>query len=115
MRTVLDTAWSSCEVKQKVETVRLWCRLRNMPEHRIIRRVHEWSLRKGRTWERKMLKFSDMHNLDELISIESPNKSACVSAARDILTEIDNDKLHQKLMSKCNAVNGNKLRTYRQY
>ena len=38
--------WSSCEVKQKVETVRLWCRLRNMPEHRIIRRVHEWSLRK---------------------------------------------------------------------
>ena len=62
-----------------------------------------------------MLKFSDMHNLDELMSIESPNKSACVSAARDILTEIDNDKWYQKLMSNGNAVNGNKLRTYRQY
>ena len=25
-----DLGWSSCEVKQKVETVRLWCRLRSM-------------------------------------------------------------------------------------
>ena len=62
-----------------------------------------------------MLKLSDMHNLDELMSIESPNKSACVFAARDILTEIDNDKWYQKLMSNGNAANGNKLRTYRQY
>ena len=62
-----------------------------------------------------MLKFSDMHNLDVLMSIESPNKSVCISAARDILTEIDNDKWYQKLMSNGNAVNGNKLRTYRQY
>ena len=46
-----DLGWNSCEVKQKVETVRLWCRLRNMPEHRIIRPVHEWSLPKSRTWE----------------------------------------------------------------
>ena len=36
-----DLGWSSCEVKQKVKSVCLWCRLRNMPEHRIIRRVHE--------------------------------------------------------------------------
>ena len=62
-----------------------------------------------------MLKFSDMHNLVELILNESPNKSACVSAARDILTEIDNDKWYQMLMSNGNAVNGNKLRTYSQY
>ena len=32
-----DLGWNSCEVKQRVETVRLWCRLKNMPEHRIIR------------------------------------------------------------------------------
>ena len=65
-----------------------------------------------------MLKFSDIHNLDEQMSIESPNKSECVSAARDIwhiLTEIVNDKWYQKLMSNGNAVNGYKLRTYRHY
>ena len=59
-----------------------------------------------------MLNFCDMHNLDELMSIESPNKSA---AARDILTELDNDKWYQMLISNGNALNENKLRTYRQY
>ena len=46
---------------------------------------------------------------------ENPNKTVCISAVRDILTEIDNAKRYQKLMSKGNAENGNKLRTYRQY
>ena len=31
-----DLGWSSCEVKQKVESVRLWCRLQIMPENRIV-------------------------------------------------------------------------------
>ena len=42
-----DLGWSSREVKQKVESVRLWCRLHNMPERRIVRRVHNWF--KGRS------------------------------------------------------------------
>ena len=39
----------------------------------------------------------------------------CISAVRDILTEIDNTKWYQKLMTNGNTENGNKLRTYRQY
>lgn len=31
-----DMGWASAEVKQKIETVRLWCRIRNMPESRMI-------------------------------------------------------------------------------
>ena len=110
-----DLGWSSCEVKQKVESVRLWCRLHNTPEHRIVRRVHNWSLTKGRSWEKKMLKFIDTHNLSDLMLAPNPNKSSCVSVARHILNDIDKDKWLQKLMSDGNALNGNKLRTYRQY
>ena len=110
-----DLGWNSCEVKQRVETVRLWCRLKNMPEHRIIRRIHELSLPKSRTWERKMQKFSETHNIEELMLTENPNKTVCISTVRDILTERDNTKWYQKLMSNGNAENGNKLRTYRQY
>ena len=110
-----DLGWNSCEVKQRVETVRLWCRLKNMPEHRIIRRIHEWSLPKSRTWERKMQKFSETHNIEELMLTENPNKTVCVSTVHDKLTERDNTKWYQKLMSNGNAENGNKLRTYRQY
>ena len=45
--------------------------------------------------------------------IECPNKTVCISAVRDILTEIDNTKWYQKLMNNGNTENGNKLRTYR--
>ena len=39
----------------------------------------------------------------------------CISTVRDILTEKDNAKWYQKLMSDGNAESGNKRRTYRQY
>ena len=47
--------------------------------------------------------------------IQSPIKTVCISAVRDILTKIDNRKWYQKLMNNGNTENGNKLRTYRQY
>ena len=62
-----------------------------------------------------MQKISETHNIEELMLIESPNKTVCISAVRDILTEIDNTKWYQKLMNNGNTENGNKLRTYRQY
>ena len=62
-----------------------------------------------------MQKFSETHNIEELMLTENPNKTVCISAVRDILTEIDNAKWYQKLMSNGNAENGNNLRTYRQY
>ena len=62
-----------------------------------------------------MQKFSETHNIDELLLTENPNKTVCISTVRDILTEKDNAKWYQKLMSNGNAENGNKLRTYRQY
>ena len=34
----------------------------------------------------------------------------CISAVRDILTEIDNTKWYQKLMNNGNTENGNKLK-----
>ena len=50
-----DLGWSYCEVKQKVEYFCTWCRLQNKQEHMIIRRVYDWSLAKGRSWEKKCL------------------------------------------------------------
>ena len=57
-----------------------------------------------------MQKISETHNIEELMLILSP-----ISAVRDILTEIDNTKWYQKLISNGYTENGNKLRTYRQY
>ena len=84
-----------------------------MPGGQNYRRVHEWFLPKSRPWERNIQKFSETHNIEELMLIECPNKTVCISAVRDILTEIDNTKWYQKLMNNGNTENGNKLRTYR--
>ena len=46
---------------------------------------------------------------------DSPAKAACISATRETLTEIDNDKWYQLLMRDGSVDNGNKLRTYREY
>ena len=101
------------KLKQNVETVRLWCRLRNTPGHRIIRRVHEWSLPKSRSWESKMQNFSDSHNIENIMMVENPSKSLCVSTVRSRVIELDIERWHQKLMSNGNAENGNKPRRYK--
>ena len=35
-----DMGWVSAEVKQKIECIRLWCRLKTMPEDRTAHKVH---------------------------------------------------------------------------
>ena len=47
----------------------------------------------GRSWEQKMLKFIDNHNLKEQMLTESPDKSRCVAAAP---AEIDPTKWYQQ-------------------
>ena len=37
-----DMGWFSCEVKQKIDIVRLWCRQRNMPENRLVKHIHNY-------------------------------------------------------------------------
>ena len=39
-----DMGLHSCYVKQKLEMVRLWCRMKQMPENRLSSVVHKWSL-----------------------------------------------------------------------
>ena len=74
-----------------------------MPEHRIIRRVHDWSMTKGRSWERKMLQFIDTAGMSEYMLCDGPTKSLCISLARDFLIECDNAKWYQQLMNDGNV------------
>lgn len=107
--------WASAEVKQKIETVRLWCRIRNMPESRMIYKIHNWSLSVGRSWENKMLKFIDSLNIRDCMMAPKPSKYICLKLAKEKLIEIDSHKWKEKLMHDGNNENGNKLRTYRTY
>ena len=42
-----------------------------------------------------MQKFSETHNIEELMLTENPNKTVCIFTVCDILTEKDNAKWYQ--------------------
>ena len=99
--------WGSCIVKQKLETVRLWCRLKQEPENRISSIVHHWSHNIGNSWEKRTLSFVSHYHLEEVMLVDRPAKQ------RLRQTEIKSWK--RKLMDNGNDQNSNKLRTYRTY
>lgn len=110
-----DMGWVSAEMKQKLESVRLWCRLRNMPEHRTIRKIHAWSFNIGKSWENRMLKLIDSLIIREPMLAQSPSKKVCLKLARDSLFAKDSQNWQNQLLSTGNTENDNKLRTYRTY
>ena len=111
-----DMGWVAAEVKQKLECVRLWCRLKNMPESRTAHRIHQWSLSMSRSWENVMLKHIEDLELQNYMLTQSPNKSACLKAAREKMTQLDISNWENALANNgTDANNRNKLRTYRTY
>lgn len=111
-----DMGWVSAEVKQKLETVRLWCRLRNMPAGRITQKIHLWSFNTGNSWENRMLKVIDSLGIRESMLAQNPSKVMCLKIAREKLIARDKQNWQNQLFDDRNgSENGNKLRTYRKY
>ena len=105
-----DMGWVAAEVKQKLECVRLWCRLKNMPESRTAHRIHQWSLSVSRSWKNAMLKHIEDLELQNYMLTQSPNKSACLKAAREKMTQLDILNWENALANNgTDANNGNKL------
>ena len=110
-----DMGWDSCIVKQKLETVRLWCRLKHQAESRLSSKVHHWSLNIGNSWEKRMMSFIAELNLADVMLVDRPVKSACIHRAKQRLKQAEIESWKNKLMQNGNDQNGNKLRTYRTY
>ena len=108
-----DMGWVAAEVKQKLECVRLWCRLKNMPESRTAYRIHQWSLSMSRSWENVMLK----HIEDLELQDSHAYTTASLKAAREKkMTQLDILNWENALANnRADANNGNKLGTYRTY
>ena len=49
-----DMGWYSAEVKQKLEVVRLCCRLRNLPHNRTVYNIHKYYCTKSKSWEKSI-------------------------------------------------------------
>ena len=111
-----DMGWVSAEVKQKLECTRLWCRLKNMPENRTARKIHQWSLSERRSWENTMLKYIEQLGIEDCMLSPQPSKAACMKIVKEKLSQIDIHNWENEIASNGrDENNGNKLRTYRTY
>ena len=111
-----DMGWHSCEVKQKLNVVRLWCRLKTMSNNRLVKQMHTYSLNRARSWECKSRKLFESLAIDNFLLTDSPCKSECVRKAKGKLVENDKGAWSSCLLSNGKDDNsGNKLRTYRLY
>ena len=78
-----DIGWDSCIIKQKLETVRLWCRLKQQSENRLSSKVHHWSLNIGNSWEKRMMSFIAEFYWADVLLIDRPDKNLHASIGRN--------------------------------
>ena len=88
-----DMGIDSCIVKQKLETVRLWCRTKQMPKSRQSSIVHKWSLNISKSWENIMLSFIVENNLEDVMLVDKPDKAA--TKTRVVITKDDQKKIYE--------------------
>ena len=110
-----DMGWVSCKVKQKLETIRLWCNIKAMADSRLPKIIHRWSLDIHKSWERTMLNFIKDLNMEQYLFQDKPHKKTCIRVAKEKLTVIETNIWSNKLNSDGTVQNGNKLRTYRTF
>ena len=113
-----DMGWLSVHAKQKLEMVRLWCRLKNMDETRLTRKIFDWSysvsLSNVKTWEHNVKKYLREANMSHYAGKEPVNTKASLSMFRDYLNKKDKADWARNVWDDTNnETNGNKLRLYR--
>ena len=114
-----DMGWLSVFAKQKIEMVRLWCRLQSMDTTRLTYKIFRWSnalsLGYVKTWEYQVKQFlKEVNMLDSPLLNPGINVKVTMSNYRNAINKIDKQIWHDKVWDDTgNIENGNKLRLYR--
>ncbi|CAG2233175.1 unnamed protein product [Mytilus edulis] len=109
-----DMGWTTVKTKQNIEVMRLFFKLSNLEDDRIVRTIHETSKTKQRSWHSRVLALLRKSELNFLINLNITTKQK-LRMAQDKLTAIDQEKWLIDVFDDKNSVNGNKLRTFRRF
>ena len=110
-----DLGWSRMIDTQQVACARLFLRLHNTDNTRINYKVHKWSLKRRSSWDFKTqaLLLNANINIGDYEYSNIPAKAA-ISNLKNYFEQRD-PFLKNLWNDRNNEVNGNKLRTYRQF
>ncbi|XP_050403757.1 uncharacterized protein LOC126819646 [Patella vulgata] len=112
-----DVGWTSCETKQKVECIRQLCKLHRLDSNRYLSSYFNYLMihKTRNSWYTKVTKFVESINLGELIKFNINSVKYAVNEAKLRFDELDSLNWSNDMYNDKNNVNGNKLRTYRQF
>ena len=109
-----DMGWSSCLHKQYIEVFRLYFRLLNSPDSRLLHIVHEWSKTLRFSWEKRVMHIINKFELNDYINLPRSVKVK-LGLIKEVLDRKDSLLWYDDLHNDRGNLNGNKLRTYRLY
>ena len=115
LQYVSDMGLSSCVSKQRLEACRMYFKLENITEQRLVKKVFQWSSTHGMSWERRFRSFIDNIGLQHLLDRSDMSLKSKLKCVKEKLNVIDSDTWKSKLWNDVSQENGNKLRTYRLY
>ena len=110
-----DMGWADCFVNQRLETCRLFCKLTNIQNERLVKRIFIWSKSHGKCWEKRFLKFINDIELSHLFDQDTVCVAHIIKLCKSKLVEKDKSLWRTNLFNDNGHQNGNKLRTYRLY
>ncbi|KAK6191131.1 hypothetical protein SNE40_002872 [Patella caerulea] len=111
-----DVGWITSKTKQALEVFRWWHKLKKSDPDRLVFKVHQWSSRISKSWEKRVLTLAKTFNVSDEIAQAHTNCSSKLFI-KSMFTKVFNyDEFvwFSKLWNdRQNVLNGNKLRTYR--
>ena len=109
-----DMGWTSCNMKQKIESCRLYFKIQCTDDNRLVKKVFRWSSMHGKSWESRFKNFLSKNDLQDLLTKDCSIKKK-VACAKEKLKITGVDCWKASLWNDRGQENGNKLRTYRLY
>ena len=63
-----DMGWTSCNMKQKIESCRLYFKIQCTDDNRLVKKVFRWSSTHGKSWESRFKNFLSKNDLQDLLT-----------------------------------------------
>ena len=109
-----DMGFMCTHSKQLLESFRLLLRIRSFNDNRYAVRIHEVSLNLQKSWDSIVLQKASDFNIMDIINRNCSTKLK-MNLIKEVIFEKDCSDWYLELHNDRNLLNGNKLRTFREY
>ena len=110
-----DMGWTPCIFKQHIEVFRLRLKLAGVSDDRLLHKIHSWSRRLGRSWERMTDRLASRYDVSDVMRAAAGATPSVIRSLKHALFRYHEEKWFIELWNDRRSDNGNKLRTYRKY